>query len=801
MKVFTYLHTHWDREWYRTFEEFRIRFVEVFDDIIKKLENNEFEQFYLDGQTVVIEDLLDIYPEKEKYIKELISQKKLLIGPWYTLSDEFLVSGESLIRNLFYGLRDAKKFGTTDFCGYLPDAFGHSQGMIDILASFGIQNAVLARGAGELPAVFVWKSKSGAQVNAIHLIGGYFQDALHHNNFDCLKNILEKNLEKSCEDAILLPVGADHLGACDSFHSKLNNLDKNFIIQEGGLFDYLDLDFKNLQVCQNELRDNSCNFILSGTYSSRGQLKRQNTLLTAKIKKIESFLALHPTFDMNVAPILDYTWRLLLQNHAHDSICGCSLDEVHQEMITRNKKISHILDTLENKAITMLEGDSPMCFNTSGFEYSGVVKFYTTKKLKNKGFELVECKKDFPQQILQNIQKIPVSEDLCKIYTYITTVNNLKPLQYQALEPVLSGDLKYSENSIENGYFLLEIDKNCLNLTDKKTGKKYSDFVHFTDVADVGDSYNFSPLVPDKPIMANLSGFKIKNGQHQIILELKHTLKIPAKTTKKRSNKTISHVFLTKIVIENNSPLLKFITKFENKSENHLIQVRFNLEKPILETVSEDSIGTIKRKFNPDYDLQKVASAKPFQELLTNFAPMQRFVRAHDLAIFTKGLHEYEIAQNQLCISLLRCVGMLSGRNLHTRYNPAGPTIPAVEAQSLGEHTVEYAVSFGCDDIDSYKLADKYFEPIITFCGEKSFFKSPSFELNPNLYLLACKKATNMENKLVLRLLNLTNVHQKTSFEGIVANSLEEPLSETPAIIDLAPYELKTCLIDCFLLK
>ena len=176
MKIIAYLHTHWDREWYRTFEEFRFRFIEVFDDIVKKLENEEFGQFYLDGQTILIDDLLEIYPDKKDLIKKLISEKKIVIGPWYTLADEFLVSGESLIRNLLIGTKQAKYFGVNDFAGYLPDAFAHSAGMVDILSSFGIKNALLWRGAGDKKSEFIWKSKNGDKIQVTHLLEGYFQD-------------------------------------------------------------------------------------------------------------------------------------------------------------------------------------------------------------------------------------------------------------------------------------------------------------------------------------------------------------------------------------------------------------------------------------------------------------------------------------------------------------------------------------------------------------------------------------------------------------------------------------------------
>ena len=74
-KIIAYIHTHWDREWYREFEEFRLRLIEVFDEVLKSLETDELPCFYFDGQTAALEDYLEIKPEKIELIKRL-NQKR-----------------------------------------------------------------------------------------------------------------------------------------------------------------------------------------------------------------------------------------------------------------------------------------------------------------------------------------------------------------------------------------------------------------------------------------------------------------------------------------------------------------------------------------------------------------------------------------------------------------------------------------------------------------------------------------------------------------------------------------------------
>lgn len=809
MKIIAYLHTHWDREWYRTFEEFRFRFFEVFDDIVKKLECGDFVQFYLDGQTILIDDLLEISPEKKNLIKKLIEQKKLVIGPWYTLADEFLVSGECLIRNLFLGIKRAKEFGVEDFTGYLPDAFGHTAGMVDILSSFGIKNSVLWRGCGDKKSEFLWVSKSGAKLTVTHLLEGYFQDFFSHpNSTENIKKLIDKIKPNNVGDLILLPIGADHLGACDDLPQKIAdfNSQSSDNLEVGSVFDYLKSSKDNLEEHHGELRDNSRSFILPGTYSTRNYLKRLNTLTAWELKKLESFAGLLSVYAEQSPNkgFLDYAWKLLLQNHAHDSICGCSVDSVHTEMELRFEKINQLLATIKDKALTSLDDEAisfvaktPVVFNSSGFEYSGMVELKTPLKLRAEdGFELVSKERDFPQSIIQNIHKIPVSEDLTDIYTYLASVKNIPALGFAPIASGCGTDLKLTQNSIENSCMKVIIEKDgTLTIEDKKKNKAYKNALNFVDRADVGDTYNFSPVLGDIPIKAAFAKSKIVfSGFTRGILEIEHSIAIPKDSQKSgRTKSKIGHKIKTQLILDADSPTLKFKTTFQNKSKNHILQAIFAMPEKVTKTASEDSIGLIERDFDPDYDLQKIPFAAEFQELKTNTAPMQRFVWSQGIGILTKGIHEYEVAQNELGITLLRSVEMLSGKKLHTRFNAAGPTIPTDEAQCLRDLTCEYALHFCDEPKELFKAADSYFDPIVAFIAAKVPDSSLCLS-NPNIYLLACKEAENRSG-IVLRLLNFSSEAQNTGITGLPVTSEEIPTAQNPEPIVLKPYELKSVLV------
>ena len=131
--VIAYLHTHWDREWYREFEIFRMRLLRVFDNVLDMLSKNQIPSFYFDGQVSALEDYLLMRPQNRELVETLIKHKRLYIGPFYCLTDEFLTDKTCFSKNLEIGLKIAQKYGCKDFIGYLPDTFGHSQNVVDIL--------------------------------------------------------------------------------------------------------------------------------------------------------------------------------------------------------------------------------------------------------------------------------------------------------------------------------------------------------------------------------------------------------------------------------------------------------------------------------------------------------------------------------------------------------------------------------------------------------------------------------------------------------------------------------------------
>jgi len=224
-------HTHWDRAWYLPFEKFRIRLVRLTEKLLRILRENPRFTFTFDGQTVVLEDVLQVRPEWEAELKEHISAGRILVGPWYVLPDEFLVSGEALLRNLLIGHRIAQRFGRVMKVGYIPDPFGHIAQLPQILNGFGLDTFLFMRGMGdegeELGSEFWWVAPDGeSKVLAHHQITSYCNAAHLGYVFDEDADLPFKVSEEAVAFQLGFTVRDDY-----PVHARLTFSDDDFAVQ------------------------------------------------------------------------------------------------------------------------------------------------------------------------------------------------------------------------------------------------------------------------------------------------------------------------------------------------------------------------------------------------------------------------------------------------------------------------------------------------------------------------------------------------------------------------------------------
>ncbi len=366
-------HTHWDREWYRTFQQFRLDLVKTIDGVLDVLEGDPaFAHFLLDGQTIVLDDYLTMRPGAAPRLARQIASGRLAVGPWYCHPDFFLVSGESIVRNLMLGLRVARSYGAASMVGYSPDQFGHTGQLPQIYAGFGIESAVLWRGvdARTTQNESWWEAPDGSRVLLVLLARSYGN--AQHLPLDPpalalrLRQLSDALVSGATGPAVLLMNGNDHLpvqaGLPAALASAAPALSDDWSVGHTSLaaaIDHLRHDGTPRGVVRGDLRSSATAHLLPGVLSARTYLKRRNAQVQQLLERVaEPWSALAVLLNPRPYPAgeLWEAWRLLLQNQPHDSICGCSIDAVHREMAPRYDGAEQIGDLLAQSALTAIAG-------------------------------------------------------------------------------------------------------------------------------------------------------------------------------------------------------------------------------------------------------------------------------------------------------------------------------------------------------------------------------------------------------------------------------------------------------------
>ncbi|MHA2143138.1 MAG: alpha-mannosidase [Candidatus Thorarchaeota archaeon] len=362
--------THWDRAWYRTFQQFRLRLVNLVNELLDILDRDpDFKTFTFDGQTVVIEDYLEMVPHQRERFTNLVKAGRIDIGPWYVLPDVFLVSGEALIRNLLMGRRIGAEFGGVINVGYIPDPFGHVSQIPMILSQFNYNSAIFARGTGneidELGAEFIWEASDGSEVLTHWLPYSYGNAARLPEDIDdalgTLDDVVQKLKPWTRIGTVLLMNGSDHVlpqpQVPEVIRTYNEKYDDKIIFGSLPMFiDRISEKKDSLKRFRGEFRRSKYENLLSGVYSTRIYLKQMNEYVQRLLERtVEPWCSVayalgspYPRDQITMA------WKYLLRNHPHDDICGCSIDEVHDDMVQRFRWVDEIAGALVNDAYDII---------------------------------------------------------------------------------------------------------------------------------------------------------------------------------------------------------------------------------------------------------------------------------------------------------------------------------------------------------------------------------------------------------------------------------------------------------------
>ncbi|MDR1093231.1 MAG: hypothetical protein LBL66_03695 [Clostridiales bacterium] len=383
--------THWDREWYSPFEHYRARLVRMIDNLIRILENDPaYKCFHFDGQTILIEDYLRIRPENRERLYALIRAGRIQIGPWYTMPDEFLISGEGLVRNLQKGFEICRALGVEpDRNGYVCDIFGHNSQMPQIFAGFGIDAVGFFRGlSGFDKDNFLWKGADGAEAIAHKLhpdyaYSGFYYVGRHpfqHKKWDDgefvgrIQKYLETEEKNFATDCHLMIDGVDHIDPesdVPRLIKLLNEKIKGYRFIHSNFAEYtarIREKAAGLDRIEGALYDvndkGALNALLKNVLSSQVHLKQANDAAESGLTLNTEILDFYVQANRGklagyngfapYAPYLDLAWEYALRNQCHDSICGCSVTAVHLDNENRFKHIEELRELVDGDIYTRL---------------------------------------------------------------------------------------------------------------------------------------------------------------------------------------------------------------------------------------------------------------------------------------------------------------------------------------------------------------------------------------------------------------------------------------------------------------
>jgi hypothetical protein len=717
-------HTHWDRAWYRTFEQNRARLLDVLDDLLALMARDRgYRHFVLDGQLAMVLDYLELRPERRDELALLARSGRLLLGPFFVLPDLFIPSGESLVRNLQLGRRAAAALGPVMKLGYLPDSFGHPAQLPQILAGFGIDGMLFARGAGDEPvdADFFWESPDGSRVLATHQIGGGYCNLARLGQRDDGELDVELAVETTTRVAaevlagsphgeLLLNNGCDHLPAQPELPALLRALNRRALTVDGRRLRLVHSTPVAYQravrrairagairpaVHRGELRGSRCANILSGTLSSRVDLKlRHDACEQELLRWAEPWSAIAGALGVgrDDRALIDHAWRLLLLCQAHDDICGCSIDEVHAEDQARMARVEQVAREVRDRALAALAslaaGATALAFNPHPWP---VVARVVT------GGEAF-------------LARLPPL-GLCA------------PVSCPARGAPTARRWR-SVLRLENGVVRAELDPAGRISVEGPTRQRFR--VGLVDEGDAGDTYDSSPVSRQRvrdldPARADQRGLlhrlRVDRDAVTVGATLDGQMFLPCDLTRdRRHRRTARPAPVTlRALLTAGSPLLELDIAVTNNVEDH--RLRLALRAPFVagEIIAGAPLGVtrrpVRRELHPDWH-QPPAATQPFQDHVALQGPRG------GVAVLAPGLREVEARHvrggTELLITLLRSVLWLSRDDLRTRRGHAGPETMVLDAtlqQTLSFRLALYPFAGRWEDAEVARRAAEHAAP------------------------------------------------------------------------------------------
>lgn len=668
--------THWDREWYRPFQEFRLLLVRLVDQLLDLMEqHDEFRYFHLDGQTCVLDDYLEIRPENRARLAALIREGRILIGPWFTMPDLFCVGDEAIIRNLQLGRRLAGEWGVEPMpVGFVCDMFGHPSQIPQLFAGFGLRDAVLGRGTNEstTPMYFTWEGPDGSRCFTFKLqdAQGYgalavprtaieedtflaagmtaLQDdlaaagddpqrrgAVREKHFRIeLAKYVQHEIGRANAATLCLMDAMDHIPpatnverslrlikeACPDVHPRHSTLPAFFRDARGTA--------RRVPVRRGELREPSRDkagylWLIPNCVSARVRVKQANDACQALLEQwVEPLVAVANAEGADI-PLqhVRAAWRHVLLNHAHDSICGCSIDQVHRDMMYRYDQARVLGEQLRVQAVGALTARGRELARAKGEFTLTLVNPVPSARDEVVTFD-VDLPLDWPTDfadgfftqrlkafVLETADGVPVpyqrlafvprmnershfarfcflSDGEFTRYTVAARVA-LPPCGFTSLRvrpsatPVrAAGSLRTGPASAANRHLAIAIASNgTLTITDKATGQAYTDLLTFEDRSEVGDGWFHGQSLNDEQRLSTACAAQVAvvhDGPELVSFRVTVTLTVPARYEAAAERPGIERVPLeisSLVSLRRDARTVEIETRVDNTAEDHRLRL------------------------------------------------------------------------------------------------------------------------------------------------------------------------------------------------------------------------------------
>lgn len=851
-KVYIISHSHWDREWYMSYEQHHMRLIRLMDDLLDLFESDpEFHSFHLDGQTIILDDYLQVRPEREADVRRAIACGKLKIGPFYILQDDFLISSEANARNTMIGLEESRKWGQPVMLGYFPDTFGNMGQAPQMMVEAGIKTAAFGRGVkptGFNNAVIDsdkytsqfsemwWQSPDDSKIFAI-LFANWYSNG---NEIPVEKEAAVRFWNQKLADAekfaatphLLMMNGVDHQPVQKDVTEAIrlaNELFPDYEFIHSSFDDYIeavtaDLP-ENLNTVSGELTSQETDgwYTLANTASARIYVKQKNTQVQRQLENMTEPLSVMAFQVSGSYPHdeLDYAWKTLLQNHPHDSICGCSVDEVHREMMARYEKSLQVGKFLADEALQTLrksidtsafpENSKPfIVFNTSGHQRDAVLE--TTIEWQRRPFSegspsrlFAELEKELPDLTAVTVLDSEGNELPCELVDkqvrfnydlpddrfripymaiYLTirvSVDDLPGMSWKALAAVpRTPAQKQADRTIvdefsftlENNYLSAAVNADGLvTVTDKLSNRTYTDLMMFENTGDVGNEYIYKQPEGGKALYAHHFPTERKVTVNSALtgeILVTQRMMIPSAADERLLKEQESVVEMRSRTARRNDELVPFTIRTAIRLDKNSRQLTFTT------TVDNQSKDHRLRVLFPTDLAAETHLAESIFEVVErpndvnenhwknpeNPQHQHSFVNIHDADGKGVTVANYGLNEYEL-LKNRKTVAVTLLRSVGELGDWG--YFPTPEAQCLGEHTVQFAFScHGKNDLyDTFIAAQQFQTPLVVTQTDRHTGTLPAarqtLAVDNTRYALTALKLNKANNDIVTRGFNLSN--------------------------------------------